>query len=282
MRVRLAIFALACLPLAAQDPPANPTLTPGKEAALGRQLAAEFSRTAAPVDSPLLNDYVRRLGDKLAAFIPDAKSPFTFSVVADEACPLQEPLGLPGGYVVVPAGLFVAAEDEAEFAGILAHAMEHIARRDWFQSADPKIGAIPLIFLGGGFGCTTGSLMPVGLLPSRRASELAADALAAGVVARAGYDPNGLGRYIARVQPQPRQPGTVAKVFTPFPSLEERLSALSESIAKLPHADSTVVTTGEFVAARQEAQHILQQTADRRLRRAGTGSAEAPSLMLKK
>ena len=111
---------------------------------------------------------------------------------------------------------------------------------------------------------------------------MAADALAAGAVARAGYDLNGVVRYIARVQVNPRQPGTVAKVFATLSPSEERLSAVSESIAKLPNADSAVVTAGDFVAVRQEAQHLLEQTADSRLRRAGTGSGDAPSLLLKK
>jgi predicted Zn-dependent protease len=35
----------------------------------------------------------------------------------------HEPAALAGGYVFVLSGLFLAAQDEAEFAGMLAHAM---------------------------------------------------------------------------------------------------------------------------------------------------------------
>jgi hypothetical protein len=55
---------------------------------------------------------------------------FTFILFADDTCEItHEPASLPGGYVFVPASLFVATHNEAEFAGMLAHAMEHVAER---------------------------------------------------------------------------------------------------------------------------------------------------------
>ena len=80
-----------------------------------------------------------------------------------------------GGYVFVPAALFLAARDEAEFAALLAHAMAHIAARQ--GNVQPTgLASVPLIF-GFGGSCTEGGALPVGFTATRRGFELQADAL---------------------------------------------------------------------------------------------------------
>jgi len=78
-------------------------------------------------------------------------------------------------YVFVPAALFLAARDEAEFAALLAHAMAHIAARQ--GNVQPTgLASVPLIF-GFGGSCTEGGALPVGFTATRRGFELQADAL---------------------------------------------------------------------------------------------------------
>ena len=53
----------------------------------------------------------------------------TFAVIAeDRGGYTHEPLAYPGGRIFVPAPLILAAGDEAEFAGMLAHAMANLVR----------------------------------------------------------------------------------------------------------------------------------------------------------
>jgi len=138
---RIAILILAGLPIMAQEParPAGKGVdfySLEKEASLGRQLAAEFRKRTTVIDSPTVQDYLDRLGRRLESHLPDANFPFTFSAIAEDPCPaIHEPAALPGGYVFVPAALFIAAQDEAEFSGLLAHAMEHIAQRHGTRQA---------------------------------------------------------------------------------------------------------------------------------------------------
>src|SRR5436190_10019981 len=137
-----------------------------KEAALGRQLAAEFRQRTTPIDSPSVQTYVDRLGQRLVAQVPDAKFPFKFAVVADDSCPtIHEPTALPGAYVFVPAALFLAAQDEGEFAGVLAHAIEYIAQRHRTRQATRRTmtnnTSPPLIFMGGwAGGCSENQAVP--------------------------------------------------------------------------------------------------------------------------
>jgi beta-barrel assembly-enhancing protease len=116
--MRLAPFALSCLTLAAQN------LTLDRQAALGRQLAEEVRRHTTPVQSQEVQNYVAQLGAKITGQLPNPAFSFTFSAVSTgEDNALHEPLAIPGGYIFVPSNLLLTANDEAEFAGMLAQAI---------------------------------------------------------------------------------------------------------------------------------------------------------------
>src|SRR5260221_8988292 len=158
---RIATLILAGLPSMAQEPirPAGKGVnfySLEKEGALGRQLAAEFRKRTTFIDSPTVQNYLDHLGQTLEPHVPDANFPFTFRAIAEDPCPaIHEPTALPGGYVFVPAALFIAARDETELSGMLAHAMEHIAQRHGTRQATRGIvinhASIPLMFMGTGW-----------------------------------------------------------------------------------------------------------------------------------
>jgi len=228
-----------------------------KEAALGKQLADEFREGATAITSPTVQQYIENLGKKLAAQMP--KIPFTlsFSVIAEDPCPtIHEPAALPGGYVFVSAPLFVAAQDEAEFAGMLAHSMAHVVQRHGTQHAAggelTQPPSIPLVFAGS-IGCTS-QPFPLAMLRIQRTYERDADLLAIQTMARAGFDPNALVRYTERVQPRE---SVTPVVFSPLPRRDDRMSTMSSAIAKLPTIDYAAPTPAEFEAAREAVRQFL-------------------------
>jgi predicted Zn-dependent protease len=268
MRVlHVAVLMLAGRSLCAQQPPRPAPngvnfYSLEKEAALGKQMAEEFRRHTAPVESPAVQDYVARLGQRIAAQVPDAKFPFTFSVIADDPCPtVHEPAALPGGYIFVPAALIAAALDEGEFAGMLAHAMEHIVQRHGTRQAtrDQLMGSPDALAGSWTGGCMSGQIpqaVPMGVLPFLRSNELEADALAVQTMARTGFDPAALPRYIERVQSQTS--GSLAKVFSPLPDRKQRVASLQRLIEKMPPA--TYAAPGEeFTAIQQEVRRRMEQ-----------------------
>src|SRR6266446_6749086 len=96
-----------------------------KEVALGRQLAAEVDRQAKFVDDPIITEYVNRVAQNLVLH-SDAKIPFTVKVIdSDEV----NAFALPGGFFYVNKGLILAADNEAELAGVMAHETGHVAAR---------------------------------------------------------------------------------------------------------------------------------------------------------
>jgi len=231
-----------------------------KEAALGRRLAADVHQRTIPIDSPTLQSYIDSLGHKIAGYMPDAKFPFTFSAIADDPCgTIHEPAALPGGYIFVPAALLLAGQDEAEFAGMLTHAMEHVTQRDWApQVTRGTFATAPLISAAGWVGgCSGGPAIPVAILASQRNAELQADLLAVQTMARAGFDPKALVHYVERVQDRPG--GAMSRTYSPMPDRDERVAALLATMEKLPKAAYAAAPLGEFVRARQEVRRLVER-----------------------
>jgi predicted Zn-dependent protease len=258
---RSAISIFAILPLWAQyDATGGKGVNfyrPEKEAALGKQLAAELRERTTPIENHVVQQFVDHLGRKLAVHVPYANGHFTFSVVAEDPCPVvHEPVALPGGYVFVPAALFLAAQDEADFAGMLAHAMAHIAERHGTRQATRgqviNYASVPLVFMGGWAGCASGAAVPLGFLKFQQNFERQADFLAVQAMARAGFDPNALVRYIERVQPPPPPSTEASTAPSPLPTRDQRIAVMMSGISQLPATQYTSPANGEFEVAREE------------------------------
>ncbi len=208
--MRVILFAL-CATLSAQRVPAE------KEIAMGRVLAADFHRNTPPVDSPLIQDYVAGLGARLTAQLPDRGVPYTFSVV--QGWLTDEPHVLPGGYVFVPLHLFNTADDEAEFAAMLAQA----AVRAAFLMDDS--GSPYLTTVAG-----SQVMIPVSMVPRLRALGFKADAASVPVLVAAGFDPHALLRYIENLPP------VKVSLFSIQQPREERIAALREVLRMAPQS----------------------------------------------
>src|SRR5215467_5631536 len=96
-----------------------------KEVAIGRQLAAEVDRSSKIINDPIVNEYVNRVGQNIVLH-SDSKVPFTIKVVDSQEV---NAFALPGGFFHVNKGLLLAADNEAELAGVMAHEIAHVAAR---------------------------------------------------------------------------------------------------------------------------------------------------------
>jgi predicted Zn-dependent protease len=152
-----------------------------KEIAMGRQLAAEIERQVKLNDDPTINEYVNRVGQNLVRN-SDAKVPFTIKVVESDEI---NAFALPGGFFYVNTGLILAADDESELAGVMAHEIAHVAARHGTEQRSKaeliNFASIPLIFMGGvgGFALrqAAGFLIPMQFLQFSRKDEAEADYL---------------------------------------------------------------------------------------------------------
>jgi predicted Zn-dependent protease len=240
--MRFAVL-LVCATLSAQNPAPAPVgvnfYSIEKEKALGAQLAVEYRRQQRVLDASTVNAYLNELGQRLVAHSPATGFNYTFELVDDDNTWIHEAAAFPGGPIFVPASLVLAAADEDELAGMLAHAIAHIAtRQETRQMTRGQIAnqaAIPLIMMGGGSGYAIrqGNALPTGFQTFQRKNELESDQLAVRILSSAGYDPQGLARYIERVQPADP---TLRNATAPYPDKDQRLAALQSAIRQLPPA----------------------------------------------
>ena len=207
-----------------------------KEVSLGRQLAREYRRHTTPLDNAAFTDYLNRLGARLAGQMPGGWT-YSFEIVAaDPGEALHEPAAFPGGIVFVSAGLLLDARNEAEFAGMLAHSMAHVAERHGTRLATKtelmQIASIVSAQAGNGIpNPPVGPQTGIAVAKTKLALEREADALAVKTLAAAGIDPAGLPSYLSRVEPPPQD-------------RDERVAAMQNAIAELPAA--AYQESGEF------------------------------------
>ena len=249
--MRSIIFILAAaLAASAQDRPQDP-----KEAALGAQLVQEIRRRTTAIENPVVQEYIDRIGRKLAG-----PKVYEFALISDDAGGYtHEPLSLPGGYIFVSAGLIVGAADEAELAGMLAHAMAHVT----LPQPQSNGGTIPLVFIGGWQGLGpggNGSLVPMSALKTQRENETRADVLAVRTLAEAGYDPEALTRYLARIKPGR---GTDARLFSVLPDPETRIAAIRQAIEQLPARTYPPTDPDEFGRMQEQVRSTVLPAQDR-------------------
>jgi predicted Zn-dependent protease len=266
MFVRLLVVMLAGMTVGAQERQIGRGVnlySKEKEAKLGATLAEEIRRNSTALDSAVARNYVEWLGRQIRAQLPGDGVTYRLDIITGPTNEIHEPISLPGGYIFIPAGLFLAAQDEAEFAGMLAHAMAHVAERHGTRTATRRqlvgYSSIPLIFLGGSRGIHGASAaVRIGFLTFARGFEREADLLAAQIMARAGYDPVALVRYIKRLQTERTDQ---RKRFSPLPSRDSRASRIERLIRKLPAR--TYSSSDKYQRIREEVRGLTEKPTPR-------------------
>jgi len=223
-----------------------------KEVRLGRELAAEVDRQAKFVDDPIITEYVNRVGQNIVLH-SDAKVPFTIKVIdSDEV----NAFALPGGFFYVNKGLLLAADNEAELAGVMAHEIAHVAARHAVENQTKgsllEYAAIAgSIFLGGIPGMIYQNTAGIGLLgifmKFSRGAEEEADKLGVQYMYAAGYDPGAMATMFEKLEAKnKKKPGFIARAFATHPAPPDRREASLALAARFPEHEEYVISSSEF------------------------------------
>jgi hypothetical protein len=218
----------------------------------GKSISMEIEKSVKFINDPVVTEYVNRVGQNIVKN-SDAKVPFTIKVIDSDEI---NAMALPGGFFYVNSGLILAADDEAELAGVMAHEISHVAAhhamREQTRLNYAQFGTIPLIFIGGGLGYglyeASSLAVPITFLQFSRDFERQADFLGIQYMYRAGYDPQALPSMFEKIEHlQKTKPNMIAKAFSDHPQTPDRILATQQEIAKLlPPKDEYVITTSEF------------------------------------
>jgi predicted Zn-dependent protease len=227
-----------------------------KQIEMGRSYARQMETGAKLITDPFITEYVNRIGQNLVRN-SDALVPFTIKVVDTDDI---NAFALPGGYFYVDSGLILAADNEAELAGVMSHEIAHVAAchvaRENTRGQLMNLASIPLIFVGGGIGFAARNLMglavPMGFLQFSRGFETEADFLGIEYMYKAGYDPQALTTFFEKVKAlEKHRPGTIAKAFDTHPQTPDRIQKTQQEInTLLPPEPQYIVDTSEFADVR--------------------------------
>ena len=223
-----------------------------KEVRIGRELSAEVDRQAKFIDDPMITEFVNRVGQNIVLH-SDAKVPFTIKVIdSDEV----NAFALPGGFFYVNKGLVLAADNEAELAGVMAHEIAHVAARHAMENQTKATFLEYLalggsIFLGGIPGLIYQNTAGLGLLGAfmkfSRSAEEEADKLGVQYMYAAGYDPTAMATMFEKLEAKnKKKPGLISRAFATHPAPPERRAAALALAARFPEHEEYVISTSEF------------------------------------
>jgi predicted Zn-dependent protease len=230
-------------------------LTESQEYYVGRGLAANAILKDQGLSRDLnLEDYVTLVGLSVAleSDRPETYRGYHFGVLNS---PQINAFAAPSGFIFVTVGALKLMENEDELAGVLGHEIAHVNLRHPEEAANKatqKTGIMETEAFAASAASTlfqvlgkkqaqdaVKTLAPAfskalddfteGVIVNGygRASELEADAKAADLVSRVGYDPTALRRFIAKL------PKVDRGAWGTHPELEGRLKSLDEAIEKL-------------------------------------------------
>ena len=203
-----------------------------KQVAMGRQYSQQVEHGAKMVSDPEVTEYINRLGQNLVRN-SDAKVPFTIKVIDTDEI---NAFALPGGFFYVNSGLILAADNEAELAGVMAHEIGHVAAchvaREQTRGNIVNLASIPLIFVPGGWAVYEGAQVALGIgvpltfMKFSRNFEAEADFLGMEYMYKAGYDPQSFISFFEKIEAQEKKkPGTLAKAFASHPMTPDRVAS---------------------------------------------------------
>ncbi len=235
-----------------------------KEHALGESMASTIDRGTKFVADFEINDYISRLGQKIARN-SDAQVMLTTKVIDS---PDLRIFSLPGGILYVDKGLIMAVDSESELAGLMAHEIAHVAARHTTRLVSRKYAwnllSIPITYLSGPAAIATRQIAPLTLKKFSRDAEFEADLLGLEYQYAAGYDPQTFIDALEKLQARDAQMRArinkalpvAAKVplhnkftnaFSNYPPTEERIQKAQSEIAQLlPSRNDYILDTSEF------------------------------------
>jgi predicted Zn-dependent protease len=184
-------------------------VTRSQESKLGAEEAKKVEQTMGLLYDKALGSYVRAVGEKLAAVSDLPEGPWQFLVVD---VPDPNAFALPGGFIYVTRGLLSLVNSEDELAGVIGHEIAHVTARHASKRIGAAVLTAPVSIATGLAGVAvsivspslgsvlagTGPLLTGGLViaPFSREQENRADEIGQALAARAGYEPDGISKFL--------------------------------------------------------------------------------------
>lgn len=216
--------------------------TPEQERAIGEASAAKLVRMFGLYDNPDMQHYVSSVGHAVAQHGSTRPMEYKFGILDTESV---NALAMPGGYIFVTRGALANMSSEAELAGVLGHEIAHVDSRHLEKQIRTKqatglgmqeIGDRvpgPAILKDLANNVVTNALT----MAYTRDKESEADSKGLEASASAGYDANGLIKFLSMLKAaEDADPENTKRSLglwgSTHPPLSERISSLGPLASK--------------------------------------------------
>ena len=194
------------------------------ESRLGEQIAEQLQGQLRMVNDPQILGYVDELGQDVARYMGRDEFDYEFFVVDDENL---NAFALPGGKVFVNTGAILAANSEAELAGLLGHEVGHAVLSHGFQRVVTN-NLLANLAREIPFGNLLGTLVS---LDYSRKHERQSDIIGTRVIHSAGYAADGLRNFMQTLREQ-QGGGLTIPYLSTHPAPRTRVRYMEELIER--------------------------------------------------
>ncbi|HEY0284733.1 MAG TPA: M48 family metalloprotease [Vicinamibacterales bacterium] len=248
----------------------------------GREAAREVEQQLPMLRDDGVDDYVERIGQRLASAIPNEfqHPEFRYSFDVVNVSDLNA-FALPGGPMYINRGMLEAAKNEGEVAGVLAHEISHVALRHGTAQAGKatpyQVGSILGQIAGAIIGGAAGQVVSLGsqfgfgtaFLKYGRDYERQADTLGAQIMASAGYDPRDMANMFQTIQA--KGGGGGPEWLSSHPNPGNRYEAISKEATQL-RVTNPVRNTAAFTQVKSRLQGMAKAPTTEQAMKQGGGN----------
>lgn len=218
-------------------------ISESQEIAMGREYDPQIVASMGLYPDTALQQYVARLGQRMAAQSERPRLPWTFRVIDD---PVVNAFAVPGGFVYVTRGILAHFSSEAQLVAVLGHEIGHVtARHSAAQMSRQQLAQIGLV--AGSIASerfaqmadVAGAGLGVLFLKYGRDDENEADALGLRYMRRSGHDVREMPGVFAMLASLSGggEAEAIPSWLSTHPTPADREARMSRAIAALP-ADS--------------------------------------------
>jgi beta-barrel assembly-enhancing protease len=239
--------------------PATAAVSLEEEFQVGQSWARQMRAQGLVLEDPEVTDYIQQLGHSLSSHAEEGQHQFNYAVVRD---PVINAFAMPGGFIMINSGLFLATTNENELAGVLAHETAHVTQRHLVRGMIDQThtgllataAMLAAIVLGATAGRGDPNVMEGAILGAQsaaiqhqinytRTQEFEADRIGIGTMAAAGYDPLGMATMFTELERNSPSPDRIKAIefLIDHPLSAERVAEArnrAEQIGRIRHEDS--------------------------------------------
>lgn len=233
-----AIAGAGCVSNAAGDRPN--LLTAEEEKRFGEEMAVEIEKQEKVLDDVLIQEYVDRIGERLARQSPRQDVNYSFEVI--DSPDVVNAFALPGGRMYIYTGLMHLCSNEAELASVMAHEIAHVAAEHHGEALTRQYGLEILLSIALGESVSTGAQLArvaTGLqsLSYNRAQEREADNIGMEILWRAGYRPDAMVSFMEKMAEGQGDPGRLYFILSSHPATMNRIGDLRLQLNRYPEIE---------------------------------------------